>query len=87
MCAQYSTSSRLPDQPSAARCESSSCCTHVWDCSAGLGTPIAWCGRQQKGDSPEFGHSGFFQATRVLQVLPSAYREEQEALGKDDLLV
>lgn len=60
---------------------------HVWDCSAGLGTPIAWCGGQQKGDSTEFGHSGFFQATRVLQVLPSANKEEQEALGKDDLLV
>lgn len=56
---------------------------HVWDSSTGLGTPIAWCGGQQKGDSPEFGHRGFFKH----QVLSSANREEQEALGRDDLLV
>lgn len=65
---------------------------HVWDCTTGLGTPIAWCEGQQKGDSPDhFWPQWVFQATCLHQVLSSASRavplEEQETLGKDDLLV
>lgn len=56
----------------------------------GTGTLIAWCGGQQKGDSPGFGHGGVFKPAvciREPRSRSSANRaaslEEQKALGKD----
>lgn len=62
----------------------------VWDHSTGMGTLIAWCGGQQKGDSPVFDHGAVSKPAvciRELHGRSSANRavplEEQKALGKD----
>lgn len=55
-----------------------------------MGTLIAWCGGQQKGDSPVFDHGAVSKPAVCITELhgrSSANRavplEEQKALGKD----